>query len=154
MTYRFTFRPPLPRPLTGLAPARTAVSRVLAALVASAFLLPAPGNADTETVDGVSWKYTISGGTATIGGGLGEPSGTVSIPHAIGGCPVTSFGNYAFSGCPAGLASISIPDSVTDIEFSTAFRKCGKLKSVRLPVRFKGKIPERAFPECCRVTFH
>lgn len=72
----------------------------------------------TETVDGIEWAYSVSSGGATLGGGSSSSqaipkttSGTVEIPSELGGVPVTSIANYAFSGCSA-VTSLTIPNSV------------------------------------------
>ena len=61
--------------------------------------------ADTETVDGITWEYTVfSNCRATLGirSNNAVPistQGAITIPALLGGYPVTSIGNYAFSGC-------------------------------------------------------
>ena len=75
--------------------------------------------ADTATVNGIIWTYTVSGGEASIGNDWDSaiPStttGAITIPSSLGGYPVTSIGEYAFYCCD-GLTSITIPDSVTSI---------------------------------------
>ena len=64
--------------------------------------------------------YSVTGyeGTPTV----------VVIPDTHEGLPVTSIGDYAFSGCTS-LTSITIPDSVTSIG-SSAFSGCYKLIEV------------------------
>lgn len=66
---------------------------------------------NTEVVDGIKWKYTVSGGEASVGGGSDAPAvprstaGAITIPSTLGGCPVTSIGEYAFYEC-SGLTSV------------------------------------------------
>ena len=92
--------------------------------------------ADTETVDGITWTYTVRDGKARVevDGSSAIPSsttGSITIPSMLGGCPVTSVGNYAFHGCN-GLMSVMIPSSVTRIG-RYAFSGCSGLKSVTIP---------------------
>ena len=52
---------------------------------------------ETEIVDGIEWKYTISDGKATVGDGWSSAissstTGAITIPSTLGGCPVTSIG--------------------------------------------------------------
>ena len=91
----------------------------------------------TETVDGVLWTYTVNDGKASIGGGIDSPAisistvGAISIPSTLGGCPVTTIENNAFSGC-CGLTSVSIPDSIVSIgDFS--FSECSGLDEIVVP---------------------
>ncbi|MBR4616001.1 MAG: leucine-rich repeat domain-containing protein, partial [Kiritimatiellae bacterium] len=98
--------------------------------------------ADTETVDGIVWNYTVSDGKAQVGIGgnsgtravLTSTTGEITIPSTLGGNPVTSVGAYAFSGCGK-LTSVTIPNSVTSIG-SYAFYGCSGLKEVSLPSRW------------------
>ena len=95
--------------------------------------------ADTETVGGIVWNYTVSGGKAQVGIGgnsgtravLTSTTGEITIPSTLGGNPVTSVGAYAFSGCGK-LTSVTIPNSVTNIG-EYAFRNCSGLTSVTIP---------------------
>ena len=77
--------------------------------------------ADTETVDGITWTYTVKNGCASVGGGSIEFTavpkstvGAITIPSKLGGCNVTSIGKSAFRGC-RGLTSVAMPDGVTSI---------------------------------------
>ena len=126
--------------------------------------------ADTETVGGYTWTYYNKGdNTVKIRGdkywdreldmGAGgwvlypaispSPSGAVAIPSMLGGKPVTSIGESAFSGC-SGLTSVTIPDSVTSIEGS-AFSGCSGLTSVTIPNSVTS-IGSSAFSGCSGLT--
>ena len=59
--------------------------------------------------------------------GASPAEGALSIPSTLGGCPVTTIGYGAFSGCD-GLTSVTIPGSVGWIE-GEAFRACGGITS-------------------------
>ena len=76
----------------------------------------------------VPYNYTINNGTITITGYTG-PGGAVTIPSTINFLPVTSIGDYAFY--ETGLASVTIPDSVTSIG-EGAFLNCLNLVSVTI----------------------
>ena len=97
-------------------------------------LLCGAAGADTYTDEdtGVTWKYTITDNAAKVTG-ITLPDGVteVEIPAQLGGCSVTSIGNYAFENCIY-LTSVTIPDSVTSIGIF-AFYGCSKLESVTIP---------------------
>ena len=112
--------------------------------------------AETETVNGITWTYTVSDGKATVGGGSDSTpavstatTGAITIPFSLGGYPVTSIGNYAFYNC-RGLTTVAIPDSVISIG-NNAFYYCRGLMSVRMPGGVKS-IGERAFCYCSGLT--
>ena len=92
----------------------------------------------TETVDGIVWNYTVSGGKAQVGiGGYNgtravstSTTGAIAIPSTLGGHPVTSVKDYAFDGC-SGLTSVTIPDGVTSIG-SYCFTSCSGLTNVTI----------------------
>ena len=96
-------------------------------------LLPLFAVADTETVDGITWTYSVYSGKAFLSSGTipRTTSGSVTIPATLGGFPVTSIGNFTFSGC-SGLTAVTIPDGVTSIG-NSIFNSCSKLKSVTIP---------------------
>jgi len=94
-------------------------------------LMPSVAIADTETVNGITWTYTMSNDLVTLSGCRTSISGALSIPAKLGGYPVASIGDWAFQGCSE-LASVTIPDSVTNIGSGT-FRNCNGLTNVTIP---------------------
>lgn len=103
----------------------------------------------TETVNGITWTYTVSDGKATIGSGSSSitavpqsTKGAINIPPSLGGKPVTSIGSFAFSWC-VDITSVTIPDSVTGIGYS-AFECCSSLTSMTIPSNVT-EIEERVF---------
>ena len=110
--------------------------------------------ADTATVNGITWTYTVSGGKASIynDGFSAIPettTGAITIPSSLGGYPVTSIGNDAFRDC-SGLTSVTIPNSVTSIGGS-AFYGCSRLTSVTIPNSVTS-IGGSAFRVCSSLT--
>ena len=100
----------------------------LAILLALAFWT-GTARAETDTVDGVKWTYTVSDGTATVTGAY-PAVGNLVIPATLGECPVTAIGDYAFSNC-TGLTHVVIPESVTNIEIA-AFLYCSGLATIEV----------------------
>ena len=101
-------------------------------------------------------SVTISAGITSITVGLFSNCTaleSVIIPHGV-----TSIGDEAFScgesweegGPPAGLAAISIPDSVTRIG-NSAFRGCNRLASLSISERVIS-IGQTAFLNCSSLT--
>ncbi len=110
----------------------------------------------TETVDGVAWTYSVSGGKATIYSGNNfeaaiptSTSGRIAIPAALGGHPVTAIGEAAFLECDR-LTEVAIPDGVTCIG-QTAFACCTSLTNMTIPDSVT-RILDDAFLECFGLT--
>lgn len=85
----------------------------------------------TETVDGITWTYSVSNGKAKIDGIPNTTAGAITIPSSLGGCSVASIGSSAFFGCTS-LTKVTIPDGVVSIG-SSAFYGCSGLVSVTVP---------------------
>ena len=84
---------------------------------------PTPGILDKLT-------YEIEDGEVTITDCDTSLSGDIVLPSKIEGKPVTSIGDWAFSGC-SGLTSVTIPDSVASIG-DYAFYGCKKLTQINV----------------------
>jgi hypothetical protein len=124
---------------------KTAIRRIGLALALGMAFGPLPSQAATATVDGVTWKYTVSGNAATLRQlQLGCYSGDLAIPSKLGGCPVKTIGEAVFACC-GNLTSVSIPDTVTSIG-NNAFYNSGLL-SVEIP-RSVTSIGDGAFEFC------
>ena len=123
--------------------------------ILAALVLPLSLQAATETVDGITWTYTVSDSEASIyeseksAAIPTSTSGAITIPSTLGGYPVTSIGNYAFRNC-RGLLSVTIPDSVTSIG-NHAFYNCWGLTSVTIPNSVTN-IERYAFLYCSDLT--
>ena len=76
------------------------------------------------------------------------PAGKTDSEYAIPNS-VTSFGDYAFSGCTS-LTSVTIPNSVTSIGYR-AFYECTSLTSVTIPNSVTS-IESYAFSGCASLT--
>jgi hypothetical protein len=96
------------------------------------------GGPYSQTVDGVTWAFTVSNGMARVGSKkFGVPAisssvaGDIAIPSKLGNCEVLTIGENAFRYC-GNLTSVSIPEGVTSIETS-AFEGCSSLRKVVFP---------------------
>ena len=112
--------------------------------------------ADTATVNGITWTYTVLNGGAILGGGTYQTTavptsttGTLSIPSTLGNCLVKSIGYGAFFNC-TNLTRVTIPNSVTSIG-SSAFSNCSGLTSVTIPNSVTS-IGSSAFSNCSGLT--
>ena len=83
------------------------------------------------------WRTTMLGGEIALVDDMGEPTGQIDNPYDIveieigtgtQSNPVTSIGDFAFSGC-SGLTRVTIPNGVTSIG-ENAFEYCNGLTGV------------------------
>ena len=117
----------------------------------------------TATVNGITWKYEVINGAAslygefTLSGGYSyaypaipqTTKGAVSIPASLGGYAVKRIGNYAFYNC-TNMTRIVIPHSVTNIGMY-AFFACRGLTGVTIPDNVTS-IEGSAFSGCNGLT--
>ena len=111
-------------------------------------LMPLMALAGTEKIGDVTWSFTVANGEATVTG-ASPVSGVLEIPSTLGGCPVTSIGEFAVYYCTS-LTSVTIPEGVTSIG-EWAFSHCHGLTSVTIPSSVMG-IGNCAFRGCSGLT--
>lgn len=97
-----------------------------------------------------AYRYTVENGEATITEYVGSAADVI-IPDTIGGKPVVAIGSDAFMDQHS-LKSVTIPDSVTRIEFSAFFR-CGNLESVTLGEGIR-EIDALVFSHCDKLIYN
>ena len=103
---------------------------------------------------GWTWSYRIVGDTAELynNGSAAVspcPNGAVEMPDSLGGMPVISIGEGAFSYC-TWLTEVQIPASVSNVG-SRAFAGCTRLTGVAIPLCVTN-IGYWAFGECEALT--
>lgn len=125
---------------------------------------------------GPEWKYDIENGEATVTG-VNPAAGYLTVPGAMGGCPVTAIGDGAFRDCqevtavalPAGLARIgnsafagcsallalSLPAGMESVG-EGAFAGCERLAELRAPAAWEGTdiLADAAVPTGCRIVYY
>ena len=121
-------------------------------LLAAALLFAWGLRADTATVDGYTYTYSVTDGKVTIGSSNAwtmavspKPTGHVAIPSSLGGFPVVGIGEYAFGSCH-GLEGVTIPEGVTAIG-KYAFYNCFRLEGMTIPESVTA-IGQYAFQSC------
>ena len=135
-------------------------NKLIALILAWATTVSTPANATPlsdgnyrETVDGVEWMFTITNGTAKIVNWEQSESsaistnaaGTISVPSTLGGCDVSSIGDFAFAKCGK-LVSFIIPNGILSIG-DYAFSECSALSTITFPDTMTS-IGRYAFQNC------
>ena len=128
-------------------------------LLTAALLFAWGLRADTATVDGYTYTYSVTDGKATIGAGNAwtraispSPTGHVTVPSSLGGFPVVGIGDYAFYGFYSAsykLESVTIPNGVTRIG-KRAFSGCPNLTDVTIPASM-AVVDNGAFSGCSNL---
>ena len=124
-------------------------------LLAAALLFAWGLRADTATVDGFTYTYSVTDGKVTIGTGetvktavSPKPTGRLTVPSELGGYPVTGLGESAFYNC-TGLTDVTIPNGVTHIG-PRAFSCCSGLVNVTIGSGVTS-IEPYVFPSCVNL---
>ena len=124
-------------------------------LLAAALLFAWGLRADTATVDGYTYTYSVTDGKATIGTGetvktavSPKPTGRLTVPSELGGYPVTGLGESAFYNC-TGVTDVTIPNGVTHIG-PRAFSCCSGLVNVTIGSGVTS-IEPYVFPSCVNL---
>ena len=97
-----------------------------------------------------AFRYTVENGEATITEYVGSAADVI-IPDTIGGKPVVAIGTDAFQD-QLTLKSVTLPDSVTRIEFGAFFR-CVALESVNLGRGIR-EIDALVFSHCDKLIYN
>ncbi|MBQ6245796.1 MAG: leucine-rich repeat protein, partial [Kiritimatiellae bacterium] len=110
----------------------------------------------SETIDGVTWRFAVTNGFATITGGTNGlaaaegASGHVQIPESLGGCAVRAIGDRAFKG-NINITEVVLHGMVASIG-TEAFRGCSGLERATIPAGGLTEIRTRAFQDCASLT--
>ena len=148
----------------------TTTNKAIKAILATALLCAyQSAMAATTTINGITWRYTVSNNTVTLGEtvqtGAGEgktswetypaiptsTTGAITVPTKISGMNVVNINDCAFQDCE-GLTKVTISSSgyVTNIG-SYAFCNCTGLTSISIPSKVK-RIGDGAFEGCTGLT--
>jgi hypothetical protein len=100
------------------------------------------------SAQGHVFTYVRDNGGIIITGYSG-PGGTVPIPNAVAGLPVTAITNSVFATLTS-LTGVSFPDTVTSLSGGT-FEGCTSLQNVILPPKLT-RISELTFFDCASMT--
>lgn len=123
------------------------MKKLIIAIVA-AVALSGVALAATETVGGVTWTYSVSGGKAKVDGVQPGTKTNISVPNVLVGNPVTQIASEAFKN-QTGLVYVSLPNSVEKI-WNSAFMGCTSLERVWLSENLED-IMNYAFYGCSRL---
>ena len=96
-----------------------------------------------------AFLFSTNAGKITITGSNPKASGNLVIPATINNLPVTSIGNFAFSGS-TGLKSVTLPSSVISVR-AGAFSGCTELTNITIPNSVTS-IGASAFAHCSGLT--
>ena len=123
-------------------------------LLACLALLAVAGRvqAQTTTLDGITYALDAGAGTAAVTGYTGSPVDVVvpaTVEYEGTDYAVTTIGDQAFYGCTS-LQSIALPESLRRIG-GYAFRGCTALESLALPEEMD-EIGNWAFVECTSLA--
>ena len=114
--------------------------------------------ADTATINGYTWSYIVSDGTATIQKKQGSnfvcavnpaPAGAVEIPATLNGYQVTKIGEKALYRC-SDMTYLKMPDTIIDIG-SYAFSGCTNMADCVLSKTLQ-QIHKCAFQDCTALN--
>jgi len=129
---------------------------LVCAIVFAVATLPLAAEVWPDPETGIEWTYTLKtpGPYVEIGDANNaaistSTEGELSIPASIGGYPVKSIAQYAFSGCSK-LTGITIPDGVIGI-WNSAFSLCSGITSIVIPDSVLS-IDESVFYKCTGLT--
>ena len=92
---------------------KNALIKVISLFVASILIITAV-SASSFALPDDTFTYEVIGDGVNIKKCNNSVSGNLSVPSEIDGLPVRSIDDFAFCWC-AGITSITIPDTVTDI---------------------------------------
>ncbi len=130
------------------------ISLFLAIVMGVLLILPFTKTPFDVSVNAANEEYLTftlneDGESYSVGCSNKEISGDIVIPSTYNGLPVTTIRSAGFINCKA-LASVIIPDSVTDID-DYAFMYCDNLERVNIPDGVT-HIGQQAFRDCVKIT--